>query len=109
MREDLIVVNLNDTELMDGIRQVNSHERKIRCQFLVYLAEVEKRALHVELGYSSLCSFLMKELGHLRIRSTEENPGCKKGQKVSRTLLGAPRWENLPHRRFQALPLPDRE
>ena len=64
MRTDFIVYHWTDQEVLEGMKQVNSSERKVRIQWLSLLAEVDRRGLHLELGYSSLCSFVMEELNH---------------------------------------------
>lgn len=64
MRIDDIVVRLMDSELLSGIKRITSNERKVQCQFITYLAEVEKRELYLKQGFSSLFTFVVSELGY---------------------------------------------
>ena len=64
MRTDILIFSKNNSELLSGIKTVNQNEKKLRTDFLCYLAEIDSRKLHLELGYSNLCQYLMEELNH---------------------------------------------
>jgi hypothetical protein len=61
----LMKVNeLSNKELSERIIETRDSERKLEIDFLFYLREVEKRDLHLEWGYSSLFTYLVKYLGY---------------------------------------------
>jgi len=62
MREDLVVLGLNNEELIDGLKFLSSQQRKTEATLLMYIAEIENRRLYAEAGYSSLFKYLIKEL-----------------------------------------------
>ena len=63
-RRDLVVLNLNDSELLERLRRSIHCERMVQSQFLAYLAEVETRRLYAVEGYSSLFRFVVEALGY---------------------------------------------
>src|SRR5271154_5888623 len=70
--------------LVEKLKHCFQKERTLQAQFLEYLAEVESQSLFQELGYSSLFSFLTKELG------LSESSAMKRIQ-VSRCAVRFPR------------------
>ena len=62
MRNDMFIISLNDERLLSGLKKVSSNERVLQVEFLVYLAEIEKRKLFAREGYSSLFRFIVEEL-----------------------------------------------
>jgi 5-methylcytosine-specific restriction endonuclease McrA len=55
---------LSNTELAERILETRDSERKLEVEFLLYIREIEKRDLHLEWGYSSLFTYLVKYLGY---------------------------------------------
>jgi hypothetical protein len=55
---------LSNIELAERILETRDSERRLEVDFLLYLREVEKRDLHLEWGYSSLFTYLVKSLGY---------------------------------------------
>jgi 5-methylcytosine-specific restriction endonuclease McrA len=55
---------LDNTDLISKIRALAHEERRTTTLVLHHLAEIEKRMLHLERGYSSLYDFCVKELGY---------------------------------------------
>jgi len=62
LREDLVVLGLNNEELMDGLKFLSVQHNKTEATLLMYIAEVENRRLYAEAGYSSLFKYLIEEL-----------------------------------------------
>jgi hypothetical protein len=58
------VNELSNKELGERILETRDSEKKLEVDFLFYLREVEKRDLHLEWGYSSLFTYLVKYLGY---------------------------------------------
>ncbi len=54
---------LSNSELVLKTKNLVSEERKLTLEILHLLREVEKRRLHLELGFGSLHEFTVKELG----------------------------------------------
>jgi len=78
--------NLSNSQLVSYLVELASHERQLLGEVLRHLREVEDRGLHLELAYSSLYEFCLKELGysewesHVRIqamRLTKAVPGIE--------------------------------
>lgn len=55
---------LNDKVLLESTKRLSAEERKITAEILHHLQEIEFRRLHLELGYSSLFEYAVKELGY---------------------------------------------
>jgi 5-methylcytosine-specific restriction endonuclease McrA len=53
---------LTNEKLISSLKNLASEERILTAQILEYLREVERRRLYLEMGYSSLHVFCMKEL-----------------------------------------------
>lgn len=54
---------LDDQNLIQQLKYYVAEERRITCILLEHLHEVERRKLHLRLGYSSLYEFCTKSLG----------------------------------------------
>lgn len=54
--------NLNDKILLESTKKLSAEERKITADILNHLREIEFRRLHLELGYSSLFEYCLREL-----------------------------------------------
>ncbi len=63
---------LSNKELGERILEVRDSERRLEIDFLLYLREVEKRDLHLEWGYSSLFTYLVKSLGYSEGGASQE-------------------------------------
>ena len=57
-------LNLSNEELLTKTKQAALEERKLTLEVLQLLREVEKRRLHLELGYGSIFDYAVKELGY---------------------------------------------
>ena len=58
------ITNLSNSGLLAKTRALVSEERKLTALVLGHLQEVEHRRLHLELGFSSLFDFCLRELGY---------------------------------------------
>ncbi len=56
--------NLSDQKLVENLHGLITEERQVLIQILGHLAEICRRRLHSKLGYSSLFTFCVKELGY---------------------------------------------
>jgi hypothetical protein len=64
MRVDKKIFHLCNKDVLKGVREIHSLERKVQAEYIAYLVEIERRELHLELGYSSMFRFVVEELGH---------------------------------------------
>ena len=55
---------LSDLELVSKLQALRKEERRITGEVLQLLREVYRRRVHLRLGYESLFTFLVKELGY---------------------------------------------
>lgn len=55
---------LNNQDLLSKIKTLASEDRRLQVIFLKHLKEVEKRKLFLQIGYSSLFEYVVKELGY---------------------------------------------
>lgn len=53
---------MQNSELITKIETLVQQERKISTEILEYLIEVQRRRIHIDMGYSSLFTFLTKHL-----------------------------------------------
>ena len=51
-------------DLVEKIKVLAKDERRLTTEILGLLRQVEKRRIHLEMGYSSLFEFTVKELGY---------------------------------------------
>ena len=58
------IVGLSDPELLRSIEDLGRKEREITLEILVHLIEVERRKLHLTLGYPSLFAYCTTRLGY---------------------------------------------
>src|SRR5690349_8236168 len=56
------VAHLNDAMLIDRLVSLVARERAARAEFIIHLAEMDRRKLHLEAGYSSLFVWLTTAL-----------------------------------------------
>jgi len=63
------IVKLSNSDLVSGLKLRVSQEKELVTQVIYFLAEVQKRRLFFEYGYSSLFQFCMKELGYTEAES----------------------------------------
>ncbi len=56
--------SISNGELLNRLKVKVENERKLLMEILYALKEVETRKLHLEIGYSDLYTFAMKELGY---------------------------------------------
>lgn len=67
--------SLSDSDILTRLRELTRHERSVTVQVLLHLNEVERRKLHLKLGYSSLFDYCTRGLrysecaAHVRIRA----------------------------------------
>jgi hypothetical protein len=57
------VAGLSSTEVIAGLEREVAGERAASARVLAWLAEVERRRLYLELGYSSLFAYCLRALG----------------------------------------------
>jgi len=55
---------LSDGELLTRVKELVSRERAITLEILVHLIEVERRTLHLGLGYPSMFEYAIRHLGY---------------------------------------------
>ena len=55
---------LSDRELLARVKKLVSQERAVMLEILVHLIEVERRKLHLRLGYPSLFEYCTRHLGY---------------------------------------------
>ncbi|MEZ4753948.1 MAG: hypothetical protein R3A13_06500 [Bdellovibrionota bacterium] len=68
--------NLTDDELLTNAKRFANEERNAMADLLVYLAEINKRKIYLEHGYSSIESFLIRKLkigSNLLVREVTHN------------------------------------
>jgi 5-methylcytosine-specific restriction endonuclease McrA len=56
--------SLSDRELLSRVEDLVSRERAVTLEVLVHLIEVERRRLHLGLGYASMFDYCTKHLGY---------------------------------------------
>jgi hypothetical protein len=81
MRKDLVVMSLNDEKLLGNLKRLKSQERKCQAKFLIHLAEVDRRKLHLELAYPSLFKYVVEELGLSESSALKRIQICRAGRK----------------------------
>ena len=55
---------LSDGELLSRVKDLVARERAVTLEILVHLIEVERRRLHVGLGYASMFEYATRHLGY---------------------------------------------
>jgi len=58
--------SINNKKLLEGITTLDRRERKLKVIILLYLREVDRRSLYLELGYSSMFDFCTERLRYTR-------------------------------------------
>jgi 5-methylcytosine-specific restriction endonuclease McrA len=56
--------SLSDWELLSRVKDLVSRERAVTLEVLVHLIEVERRRLHLGLGYPSMFEYCLRHLGY---------------------------------------------
>lgn len=56
--------NVMNSALLSDIKKLTTDERKITTEILHHLKEIEARKLHLQMGYSNIYDFTIKELGY---------------------------------------------
>ena len=59
-----VLSGLSDRELLARVKVLVSQERATTLEILVHLNEVERRRLHLRLGYPSLFEYCTRHLGY---------------------------------------------
>ncbi len=54
--------HFSNQSLLDNAKRLSNEERKITTEILHHLREIEARKLHLEMGYSSLFEYCLREL-----------------------------------------------
>jgi hypothetical protein len=57
---------VSSSALTDRLYELRKQERALLVEFLTYLAEVDRRKVFLELGFSSLFAFLTDHLGYTK-------------------------------------------
>lgn len=60
--------SLSDSQILSRLQKLIGQEREITLLVLVHLNEVERRKLHLKLGYASLFDYCTSKLGLFRFR-----------------------------------------
>ena len=55
---------LSDRELLSRVKELVSRERAVTLEILVHLVEVDRRRLHLGLGYASMFDYCTRHLGY---------------------------------------------
>ncbi|MEZ4754882.1 MAG: hypothetical protein R3A13_11360 [Bdellovibrionota bacterium] len=76
--------NLTDTELLSNAKRFANEERNAMADLLVYLAEINKRKIYLEHGYSSMFDYLTRGLKF-------SESGASRRIKVSRFITKNPK------------------
>jgi hypothetical protein len=58
------ISGLSDRELLSRVKDLVSRERAVTLEILVHLIEVERRRLHLGLGYASMFDYCTRHLGY---------------------------------------------
>ena len=61
-RQRLTLSSLSDRELLSRVKELVSRERAVTLEILVHLIEVERRRLHLGLGYASMFDYCTRYL-----------------------------------------------
>ena len=56
------VEHLDDESLIQSLKTIAANERELRADFIIYLAEFDRRALYRPAGFSSLFAYLTEKL-----------------------------------------------
>ena len=72
---DLVAVS--DGQLTEGVYRLCSEERAIVVEQLIHLAEIERRNLHLELGYGSTFDFCRRFLGHIKSKAFRRSTAAR--------------------------------
>ena len=64
LREEL--QSIENIKLLEDIISLNRKQRKLKLRVLLYLREMDRRRLYLELGYSSMFVFCTEHLGYSR-------------------------------------------
>lgn len=57
---------LSDSELISTTKSLAAEERSLTARVLTYLEEIERRKLHLSMGFASLFDFCLRELSYSR-------------------------------------------
>src|SRR6187431_3090312 len=63
MRNRYRLVELGNTELLAGLSELVQQSNVLTARVVAHLVELEKRLLHLELGFSSLFAYCVEALG----------------------------------------------
>src|ERR1700733_13043108 len=63
------ILHLSNYDLIANLKTTVSTEKELTTQVMTCLAEVQRRRLFFEYGYTSLFQFCMKELGYTEVES----------------------------------------
>jgi len=63
MSDQYRLVGLGNSQLLAGLSELVQQSNVLTGQLLAHLVELERRMLHLELGYSSLFSYCVEALG----------------------------------------------
>lgn len=78
-----LLCDVSDKELVEGLEKLVSRERESLNWIVLHLAEIDKRKLYAELGYSSLYAYATSALGY------SESAACRR-IKAARAILAVP-------------------
>ena len=74
--------HLTDKTLLADTKFLAGREREITTKILHHLKEIDKRKLYSDLGYSSLFSYCMKELGYSESAASRRIQACRMIQEL---------------------------
>lgn len=70
-------MNSENAKILSNLERLVKSERKIMHQILVHIAEVEKRKIFLELGFSSIYKFLTQHLGYSEDAAYDRMAGAR--------------------------------
>lgn len=77
---------LSNHEVIERTTEISKREKVITAKLLSYLAEMETRSLHLELGYSSLYSYLVGALKYSEPAAARRSTGAQLVQQYPQIL-----------------------
>lgn len=60
--ESWVLEHVTDSELLSGLTSIVCNERRATARVVAHLAEIERRRLHLQCGYSSLFDYCLRRL-----------------------------------------------
>ena len=68
--------SLSDQQILSRIQSLTKQERSLTLQVLLHLNEIERRRLHLKLGYSSMFDYCTAGLGYSALMGSQWQLFC---------------------------------